>query len=107
MNSRLWPILRKEFIHIMRDPRTLAIMFLIPVVQLVLLGYAATTDIPHLDTAVYDADRSAQSRQLVEAYRASAYFVISDIAGSEAELARLLDRGDVRAAILIPPGYGD
>lgn len=107
MHSRLWPILRKEFIHIVRDPRTLAIMFLIPVVQLILLGYAATTDIPHLDTALYDADRTAQSRQLIEAYRASAYFVISDYVGSEADVARLLDRGDVRAGIIIPRGYAD
>jgi ABC-2 type transport system permease protein len=82
-------------------------MFLIPVVQLILLGYAATTDIRHLQTAVYDADHTAQSRQLLAAYGASDYFALNPYVSSEDELARLLDRGDVRAGIIIPPGYGD
>ncbi|MEP7199102.1 MAG: ABC transporter permease [Chloroflexota bacterium] len=107
MNSRLWPIIRKEFIHIIRDPRTLVVMFVIPVVQLVLLGYAANTDIRHLAIAVYDADRTAQSRQLTEAYRVSDYFAISANVGSEGELAELVDGGKVRGGLIIPPGYGD
>jgi ABC-2 type transport system permease protein len=107
MNSRLWPIIRKEFIHIIRDRRTLVVMFLIPVIQLVLLGYAANTDIRHLDTAVYDADRSTQSRDLLAAYRASDYFSLDKYyVESEADIARLLDSGKVRAAIIIPPTYG-
>jgi len=107
MNSRLLSIIRKEFIHILRDPRSLAIMFIIPIVQLILLGYAATTDIRRLNTAVYDADRTTQSRQLIEAYRASDYFRIAYNVGSEREIADLLDRGAVRAGIIIPAGYGD
>jgi ABC-2 type transport system permease protein len=107
MNSRLLAIIRKEFIHIVRDPRTLTIMFVIPVVQLILLGYAATNDIRRLKTAVYDADRTAQSRSLVEVYRASDYFAISDYVTSENEIAQLLDRGDVRAGMIIPAGYAD
>ncbi len=107
MNMRLWSIIRKEFIHIIRDPRTLVIMFLIPIVQLILLGYAATTDIRRLNTAVYDADRTSQSRALVEAYRASDYFAISDYVGSETEIAQMLDRGDVRAGMIIPADYAD
>jgi len=107
MNSRLLSIIRKEFIHIIRDPRTLAIMFIIPIIQLVLLGYAATTDIRHLNTAVFDADRTLQSRQLIEAYRASDYFKISHYVQNEDELAVLLDNGQVRAGIIVPAGYGD
>lgn len=107
MNSRLFAITRKEFIHIVRDPRTLAVMLLIPIVQLILLGYAATTDIRHLNTAVYDADRSPQSRALIEAYRASDYFAINYFAANEAELAGMLDRGDIRAAFIIPAGYAN
>jgi ABC-2 type transport system permease protein len=102
---RLASITRKEFLHIIRDPRTLAVIFLIPVVQLLLLGYAATTDIKHLRTAVWDQDRTAQSRELVEAYRASSYFEIAYYVGSEAELARAVDSGDARAALVIPDGY--
>ncbi len=107
MNTRLLAIIRKEFIHIIRDPRTLAIMFLIPIIQLILLGYAATTDIRRLNTAVYDADKTMQSRQLIEAYRASDYFAINYPVDSEDAIAQLLDRGDVRAGIIIPAGYGD
>ncbi len=107
MNSRLVSIIRKEFIHIIRDPRTLAIMFVIPIIQLILLGYAATTDIRRLNTAVYDADHTSSSRQLTEAYRASDYFAIRYYVQSEEELARLLDGGQARAAIIIPAGYAD
>ena len=107
MNSRLVSIIRKEFIHILRDPRTLAIMFVIPIIQLVLLGYAATTDIRRLNTAVLDGDRTRQSRQLIEAYRASDYFAIRNYVQREDELAQLLDNGQVRAGIIIPAGYAD
>ena len=107
MNSRLVAIIRKEFIHILRDRRTLAIMFIVPIVEMFLLGYAATTDVRHLNTAVYDADRTLQSRQLIEAFRASDYFLINVYVANEEELAGLLDRGTARAGIVIPAGYGD
>lgn len=107
MNTRLWSIIRKEIIHIVRDPRTLGIMLLMPIIELLLLGYTATTDIRHLHTAVYDADRSTQSRQLIDAYRASDYFEISNYVRSEGEMATLLDQGAIRAGLIIPAGYGD
>ena len=103
---RTLTVARKELFHIVRDRRTLAVMFLIPVVQLFLLGYAATTDIEHLLTAVMDADRTPQSRELVEAYKASSYFDIVSYADSEEELARMVDRGVARAGLIIPAGYG-
>jgi len=102
--GRLLAIIRKEFIHIRRDPRTLVVMFLLPVVQLFLMGYAATTDIEHLRTVVLDADRTSQSRALVEAYRASNYFNIVSYVEDEKALARLVDGGQVRAGLIIPAG---
>ena len=107
MNTRLWSIIRKEFIHILRDRRTLVVMFMMPILQLVLLGYAATNDIRHLNTAVFDADHTMQSRQLIEAYRASDYFAITYYVQDETEMASLLDNGRVRAGIIIPTGYGN
>ncbi len=107
MNSRLVSIIRKEFLHIVRDPRTLGVMLFMPMVQLILLGYTATSDIRHLHTAVFDADRSLQSRQLIEAYRASDYFEISRYVQNEDEMGRLLDRGEIRTGIIIPAGYSD
>jgi ABC-2 type transport system permease protein len=103
---RTLTVARKEMFHILRDRRTMAVMFLIPVVQLFLLGYAATTDIEHLLTAVVDADRTPQSRELVEAYKASNYFDIVAYAESEEDLAQMVDQGVVRAGMLIPAGYG-
>jgi ABC-2 type transport system permease protein len=105
MLVRVLSITRKEFLHIVRDRRTLAVMFLIPVIQLLLMGYAATTDIKHLKTAVWDQDHTARSRELMEAYRASNYFDITNYVGSEEELAHFVDNGDVRAGIIIPAGY--
>jgi ABC-2 type transport system permease protein len=103
---RTLTIARKELFHIVRDRRTLAVMFLIPIVQLFLLGYAATTDIEHLLTAVVDADRTSQSRELVEAYKASNYFDIVSYVDSEEDLARMVDQGAIRAGMIIPAGYG-
>lgn len=106
MLRRTLSLIRKELTHIARDPRTLAIMIIIPLVMLTVLGYAATTDIEHLRTAVYDADKTPQSRDLIEAYRASNYFDIVAYVEQEADLAYLIDHGDVRSALVIPAGYG-
>lgn len=106
MIRRTVAITRKEIIHILRDPRTLAIMFLMPVMQLILFGYTATTDIEHLPTVVLDQDRTLQSRELVDAYRASNYFDILFYVRSETELGRLIDGGQAKAGVIIPAGYG-
>lgn len=106
MLLRIYHLIYKEFIHISRDPRTLIIMIVMPLVMLILLGYAATTDIDHLRTAVYDGDKSPQSRDLIETYQASNYFDIIKYVPREDDLAYLIDRGDVRGALVIPAGFG-
>ncbi|MGD2105067.1 MAG: ABC transporter permease [Anaerolineae bacterium] len=103
---RIGSLVRKEFLHIVRDPRTLFVMFAMPIIQLVLLGYAATTDVEHLSTAILDRDKSASSRALIEAYRASGTFDIARHVAAETHLEELVDRGAVRAGLIIPPGYG-
>jgi ABC-2 type transport system permease protein len=107
MILRTLSLVRKEFLHILRDRRTLFVMFMMPVIQLVLLGYAATTDIEHLSTAVADGDRSAASRELIDAYRASNYFDIIRYVDSEHELEYLVDSGQVKAGLVIPAGYSE
>jgi ABC-2 type transport system permease protein len=104
-NIRLLSLIRKEFIQITRDPRTLALTFLMPVIQLVLLGYAATNDVRNVSLAVFDQDRSAASRDLLDAYRAADYFRVEFMVESEDELRGLIDRGAARAGMIIPPGY--
>jgi ABC-2 type transport system permease protein len=106
MLRRILAITRKEIIHILRDPRTMSIMFLMPMVQLILLGYTATTDVEHLPTAVLDQDHSVQSRELVDAYSASQYFDIQFYVNTEEELGRLIDEGKAKAGVHIPSGYG-
>ncbi len=106
MFGRTLTVARKELLHIIRDRRTLAVVFLIPIIQLFLLGYAATTDIEHLRIAVLDADRSPQSRELIEAYRASNYFDIAVYVATEQEMGQLVDNGEIRAGLVIPRGYG-
>ncbi len=107
MITRLWSLIRKEFIQIIRDPRTLAITFVMPVVQMLLLGYSATNDVRNVPLAVWDQSRSAESRELLAAYRAADYFQIAyDVAG-ETEIHDLIDSGAIRAAIIIPPDYAE
>jgi ABC-2 type transport system permease protein len=106
MIRRLTSIMRKEAIHIVRDRRTLAISFVMPIVMLLLLGYAANTDVRNISLVVVDQDRSAASRELIEAFRASGYFREEYEAESEAQIEALIGQGTVRAGLIVPPGYG-
>ncbi|MCR4406509.1 MAG: ABC transporter permease [Anaerolineae bacterium] len=103
--GRLVAIVQKEMLHIRRDSRTLGIMFLMPVIQMILLGYVATTNVEHLRTAVLDRDCTFQSRELIDVYRASNYFDIAYYVADETTLLQLLDSGKVRAGMIIPAGY--
>jgi ABC-2 type transport system permease protein len=103
---RLLAIVRKEFIHIIRDPRTLGVMFVLPIVQLLLLGYASSSDVRNIPLAMLDNDHSAESRQLLDSYLASGQFQLSYVVHNETELTRLIDAGEVKAGLIIPRGYG-
>ncbi len=106
MWRRILAVTLKEFRHIQRDPRSLAVMFLIPVVQLLLLGYAATTDVEHLVIGAVDYDRTPESRALLDAYQASNYFTIVAYLPNADALRFEVDRGRLRGGIIIPAGYG-
>src|SRR5512143_1284534 len=105
LNSRLSSLIRKEFIQLLRDPRTLMLVLVIPVMQLFLLGYAATNDVRNVPLAVFDQDHGPAARQLLDAYRAADYFRLAYEVGSEAELRTLIDYGTARAGLIIPPDY--
>jgi ABC-2 type transport system permease protein len=106
MFLRLFSLIQKEFIQIIRDPRTLALTFIMPVAMLFLLGYAATNDVRNVPLAVLDQDRTQESRALLDAYRAADYFRLAYTVGSEEEMRTLIDGNQARAGIVIPPGYG-
>ena len=102
---RLTSLIRKEFIQIRRDPRTLVLVMVIPIMQLFLLGYAATNDVRNIPMAVYDQDRRPAARRLLDAYRAADYFSLEYDVGSESELRELIDHGDARVGLIIPADY--
>src|SRR5690349_13498172 len=105
LNTRIYSIVRKEFVQIFRDPRTLALIIVMPIMQLFLLGYAATTDVKNISMAVWDQSQTPQSRELLDAFRAADYFRIDYIVGSVDEYQRLIESGDIRVALVIPPDY--
>ncbi len=102
---RLRALMTKEFIHMRRDPRTLFSIFMMPLMQLFLLGYAANSDVRNVSTAVFDQDQTQASRELLDAYRATDYFGIDHVANSENEIVQLIDSGAVKVGIIIPPNY--
>jgi ABC-2 type transport system permease protein len=105
MNSRLASIIRKEFIQIFRDKRTLVIILFIPIMQLFLLGYSATNDIRNIPMAAVDQCQCTESRQLLDAYRVSDYFKLEYTATSEEQLRGLIENGKVKVGLIIPPDY--
>ncbi len=107
MWERIYRMLVKEFIQVLRDPRMKAMIFVMPVIQLVMFGYAVTTDVDQIKTAVYDLDKSSASRALVERFTASGYFVVVATPDDPRALQKLLDRGEVVIAIRINAGFAD
>ncbi|HKG94282.1 MAG TPA: ABC transporter permease [Gemmatimonadaceae bacterium] len=103
--SLFWPVLRKEFIQMRRDRLTLAMILVIPVLQLVLFGYAIRTEVRHLPTVVLDESRSASSRALVQVMEQTQNFDIVGTVGSREELRERIESGRARAAIVVPPSF--
>ena len=102
---RLRALVRKEFTQMRRDRATLRLMLLIPVMQLLIFGYAIRMDVRNLPTAVYDASRTQESRALVQRFEATGNFTVVRAARSYDEALALVDAGTAKAAIVIPPDY--
>ncbi|HSK42192.1 MAG TPA: ABC transporter permease, partial [Arenibaculum sp.] len=104
--ARVLALMLKEFIQMRRDRLTFAMMIGIPVIQLLLFGFAINADPKHLPTAVLSADDSEYARSLIAAMDNSGYFDVDRRASGEAGLTRLLERGEVQFAVTIPAGFG-
>jgi drug efflux transport system permease protein len=102
---RFRAIARKETIQLRRDPRSLAMAFLVPAAMLVFFGYIISFDVKDIRLAVLDQDRSERSRELVEAFVAAGRFRVVERPERVAAVPPLLDRGAVRMALVIPPGF--
>ncbi len=103
---RVLHLMRKEVLELKQDPRLFGVVIIAPIMQLAVLGYAATTDVKDVPIAIVDADRSTSSRDLVHRFESSANFKIVGMPGSTGEIDRYLDRGEAWMTISIPANFG-
>ena len=101
MFERIHHMLIKEFIQVFRDPRMKGVIFIMPIVQLLIFGYAVTTDIRNVSIAVYDLDNTVTSRDFISRFVESGYFEIKKYINSEKQINALMDYGEVRAILRI------
>ncbi len=105
--TRVRHLMRKEFLELRQDPKLFGIVIVAPILQLAMLGYAATTDVKDVPVVVVDQDRTPESRELVSRFDASANFVVVASAPSVADIDDYLDRGDAWMALSIPADYAE
>lgn len=99
--SRTWAIAKKEFFHIYRDPRSLALVILMPALLMLLFGYAITLDVKKVSVAVLDHDQSQESLSFVHRFSASPYFDVRFFTRDEKEIKRLIDEGVVKMGLVL------
>jgi ABC-2 type transport system permease protein len=104
---RIKAITKKELIQIWRDPLSLALAFLMPVMLLFIFGYAITMDVDNLTTIVYDIDKSSLSRELVAEFRESGYFTIISAVETHKDIDKYIDSGNAKVAISIPKNFSE
>ena len=104
--SRVAHLVRKELIELRADPRLFGIVVMAPIIQLTVLGYAASTDVKDVPLLVVDGDRSEASRRLISRFDASANFVIVDVVSDAGRIEPALERGEAWMALTIPPRFG-
>lgn len=106
MFERIKSILIKEFLQVFRDPRMKVVIFVSPMVQLIVFGYAANTDVQNVPLAIYDLDNTYQSRQLIRAFTYSPYFTAKRYITTDREQNRLINKGRVMAVVRLDWGFG-
>ena len=102
---RVLAVARKEVIQIRRDPRSLMVIFAMPIFQLFIFGYAVNLDIKHIPLCVYDRDGTQTSQDLLKQFQATEYFDITRVLESYRDLVRNIDQGTCRVAVVVPPRF--
>ncbi|MFZ2258059.1 MAG: ABC transporter permease [Clostridiaceae bacterium] len=105
--KRIIAIIKKEFAQIRRDKRTIAIIILMPIMELLLFGYAASTSVDHIPTVILNNDIGIESRELMDNLTNSQYFDLNYNAVNMAEVQKYVDEGYAKAGFVIPPEYSD
>lgn len=103
----LRPVIKKEFRQIRRDSRSLLFLIFLPAFMLLMFGYALNFDVKHIPLAVVDEDGSRTSRDLVDRFRTTEYFDLKAVLTKTAAIDPIMAREDIRAALVIPPRFGD
>ena len=107
MFERLRQMLIKEFIQVFRDPRMRAVVFVIPCLEVIVIGYSVNMDVRHVQTAVYDLDNSTASRDLLARFTESGYFDVVAYADNDRRMQELIDRGTAQIVLRINHGFSD
>ncbi len=105
MRLRALVVARKELLQLRRDRLTLAMMAVLPVVMLLLFGYAINTDVRHIPTLVDDQDQSAESRDLARRLESTGYYDFVGVVHGYDDIERALRSGQARAALVVPPRF--
>lgn len=103
--NRIISIIKKEFLQMKRDRLTLAIAFMIPVVQLIIFGYAIQTEVKNISTIVFDQSLTTESREMLNSFTASGYFDVKYTANSFEDINHAIDSGKAKVGIIFPPDY--
>lgn len=103
--ERMHALIVKEFIQLMRDRITLAIVVFMPLAQLLIFGFAINTDIKHLPTVIFDQSRTQESRSMINSLTSSNYFDVARYAGSVKEVDETVESGRAKVGIVFPPDY--
>ena len=104
---RILAMMRKEVIQIWRDPRSLLIIFAMPLVQLVIYGYGVNLDIKHIPLCVYDRDATQTSQDLLKHFQATDYFTIVHVAEDYRDVVQQIDQGACTVAVVVPPQFSE
>lgn len=103
--KRIWAIVRKEFIHVRREPRTIALILLMPVMQMFLFGYAVSTNVEHIKTVIWDQAKDQRSREFVQALVQSHYFDVVAYVENHDAIREWVDKGKARVGFVIPADF--
>ncbi|MDX9785825.1 MAG: ABC transporter permease [Desulfobacterales bacterium] len=104
---RLLAVARKEFIHVLRDWRSLFLAVAIPIFLILLYGYALTLDLRHVPTVIWDQSRTPESRELLSLFQGSPYFAVTAYGDNYRDLQSALDRGSAMLAIIVPGDFAN
>lgn len=105
MNKRFWAIIKKEFIHIIRDPRTLLITLAMPLLMIIIYGNAIKLDIKNIPIGIIDYDNSIHSRNVIEKFTQSGYFEVAAPIENRRDIQKLFKQRTIKAAIIIPVDF--